>query len=1127
MPFPKFRAISFLGVQQEWPSTPAVHRILCKNGHRTTPEGLHPMRLLRTAPLLFLVTFLFSSPLLAANVGYYRQPALYKDGVVFTAEGDLWKVSDKGGQAVRLTSHPGDESLPAVSPDGKTLAFAGHYDGPAEVYTMPLAGGTPQRRTFDAAEITFVGWTPDGNILVGTDAGSTLPQTRLFTLDISRKNLAAERKAVPLAQAADGAYDDSGKTLFFTRLPFQGSHTKRYKGGTAQNLWKYSDGDPEAAPLTADFTGTSKNPMYWQGRVYFLTDRDGAVNLWSMKPDGGDLKQHTQHAGWDAMSASLYDGRIDYQLGADIHLYDITTGEDRVLPITLESDFDQEREHIVAKPLDYLTAAHLSSDGSNVALTARGRVYVAPARTGRFVETERKEGVRCREAHFLSDDKLVALSDESGEVELWTLPANGVGEPEQLTKDAEVLRWDVVPSPDGKRIAHHDKNLRLFLYDVAKKENKKIDETKSPDGFSDLAWSPDGKWLAYVAAAGNMFRQVKLYSTADGTTTNLTTDRYDSFSPAWSPDGQWLYFLSDRNLKTVVEEPWGTYQPEPFLDKKTKIYQIALTAGLRSPWLTKDETTKEEKAAGAADDVKIDLRGVSNRLYEVPIPAGNYSSLAVGDKALFWLATPAGDKKATLKGAEVTTDEVEVKDMTSDVKSFEMSRNGDKLLVRKEDGLYVIDATASSSVDLAKKDVPLADWTLTVNPREEWKQMFAEAWRLERDYFYDPHLNGVDWQGIRRKYAPLAERVASRAELADLIGQMVSELSALHIFVRGGDLRKGDEDYPPSFLGAELKRDEKAGGYRVGHVYETDPDEPEWAGPLSRPNVHVQEGDVIEAVNGAATLAATDIGVQLRRQADKQVLLRVKPADGGEARAVVVKPLDETAAADLRYHDWEYSRRKTVDELSKDQIGYVHLRAMEADDFSAWAREFYPVFTRPGLIIDVRNNEGGNIDSWILGRLMRKVWFYWSNRVGEAPTWNMQYAFGGHVVVLCNENTASDGEAFTEGIKRIGLGKVIGVRTWGGEIWVNGDDYLEDKGIATAAEFGVYGPEGKWLIENHGVDPDIVVDDLPHATFEGEDAQLKAAITYLQKEIKEHPVEPPRQPPFPNKAFPPKKAAGK
>ena len=1082
------------------------------------------MRCFRVAPAVVLALFVACHGQLAARaiaggvVGYYRQPALAKDAIVFVAEGDLWKVGLQGGEATRLTSHIGDESLPAVSPDGATVAFAGQYDGPTEVYTMSINGGVPRRRTFDAAEISFISWMPDGKVLVGTEAGSTLPQTRLVFLDITRKGVAAVRQTVPLAQAADGAYDDTGKTLFFTRLPFQGSHTKRYKGGTAQNLWKYADGAAEAAPLTGDYQGTSKNPMFWQGRIYFLSDRDGAMNIWSMKPDGSDLKQHTEHAEWDAASASLRDGRIAYQLGADIHLLDIASGEDRTVPITLDSDFDQQREHVVDKPLDYLTTAHLSSDGEKVALTARGRVFVAPARTGRFVEVERKEGVRYRDARFLSDKSLVALSDETGEVELWTLPANGVGAGEQLTKDAEVLRWESVPSPDGKRIAHHDKNLHMYLYDVEKKENKKIEETASPDGFSELCWSPDGKWLAYVTAGDNLFRQVKVYSTADGATTTLTSDRYDSYSPQWSADGHWLYFLSDRHLKTVVEAPWGTYQPEPFLDKRTKVYQIALVEGLRSPWQPKTETSPEDKA-DASDDVKIELNGIQKRLQEVPIPAGNYSSLAVNDKGLFWLSTPAGDKKATLKGAEIADVDVDVKDLTGDVKSFEMSQDGKKLLVQKDDGLYIIDATVTSGADLAKKDVPLGDWAVTVNPREEWKQMFAEAWRMERDYFYDPHLHGVDWKAVRLKYEPLAGRVTTRAELTDLVGQMASELSALHTFVRGGDVRQGEDVFPPSFLGAALSRDEKAGGWRVDHIYQTDPDEPEWAGPLSRPNVGVKEGDVIEAVNGTATLSVPDIGVLLRRKAGKQVLLKVKPADG-DARDAAVTPIDETADADLRYHEWEFTRRLEVEDLGEKQIGYVHLRAMEGGDFGDWAREFYPIFTRQGLIIDVRNNEGGNIDSWVLGRLVRKAWFYWSNRVGKAPMWNMHYAFRGHVVVLCNENTASDGEAFTEGVKRLGIGKVIGTRTWGGEIWGD-DDTLVDKGTTRSVELGVYGPEGKWLIENHGVDPDVVVDNLPHATYQGEDAQLKAAIAYLQKEIKEHPVEPVPPPPYPIKAFPP------
>jgi tricorn protease len=381
-------------------------------------------------------------------------------------------------------------------------------------------------------------------------------------------------------------------------------------------------------------------------------------------------------------------------------------------------------------------------------------------------------------------------------------------------------------------------------------------------------------------------------------------------------------------------------------------------------------------------------------------------------------------------------------------------------------------------------------------------------------------LHGVDWKSIRKKYRPLVQRVHSRAELSDLLAQMVSELSALHIFVRGGDFREVPDRIALGSLGAVLERDAEAGGYVVRHVYRNDPDEPDRASPLARPisGRRLRHGDVIEQVNGVDTLSVADLGVPLLNKAGKQVLLRVRPADRGKPRNVIVKPVTTVAAADLRYHEWEYVRRLETEKRGKGEIGYVHLRAMSGGNFTEWAKGYYPVFPRQGLIIDVRDNRGGNIDSWILGRLLRRPWFYWNQRVGRAPMWNMQYAFRGHIVVLVNESTASDGEAFAEGIKRLKLGKVIGTRTWGGEIWLTSSNFLVDRGIATAAEFGVYGPEGAWLIEGHGVEPDVVVDNLPHATFKGKDVQLEAAIAYLQKRIKEKPVPPPRVPKFPNKA---------
>lgn len=1093
------------------------------------------MRRRLTLLLCGLALLLLSAPLLADGpLGYYRQPAIHGDTVVFVAEGDLWRVSVTGGAARRLTSHPAEESHPAISPDGTLVAFVGRYEGTAEIYTMPLDGGLPTRRTWGEDEARVVGWSGAREVLYSTRRFSGLPSWQLARLAVVDDAVAAAPRLVPLAQAADGAYDDAGDTLYFARQHFQGSHTKRYRGGTAENLWRFAAGDDEATPLTADYPGTSKRPMWWRGRVYFASDRDRQMNLWSMAPDGGDLRQHTRHSGWEVQSPSLHDGRIVYRLGADLRLYDIAADSDRPLEITLPSDLDQTRERWIDEPAEFLTAYHLSPDGDRVVLTARGQVFVAPRQQGRLVEAVRAPGVRYRQARFMPDGKrLVALSDASGEVEVWTLPANGVGEPQQLTRGADVLRWDALPSPDGSLIAHHDKHQRLFVHDVASGEDRLVDESPI-DGFRDLAWSPDGRWLAYVATEDNLFSAIRLYDVEGRRIVRATTDRFDSYSPAWSRDGRRLYFISDRHLESVVGSPWGNYQPEPFLDKRGQLFLLALRDGERSPFAPRTELDPgtddaEEKTDhdGKGGDAKkeeevrvvIDEAGLEERLDAIPVPPGNYSDLSVTDDALYWLERDAGEREARLRAAKIVRVDLKVETVATGLRGYELSADGKRLLLRRKNDLFVVDAApAEAKLDTAKVD--LSAWRLSVVPREEWRQMFVEAWRLERDYFYDKDMHGVDWPAMLERYLPLVDRVTTRRELADAMAQMVSELSALHTFVRAGDVREGDEDVPVASLGAVLERDEPGGGYRVAHRYRSDPDDLDRRGPLEAPGVDVADGDVIEAVNGVPTLSVPHIGALLRGQAGRQVLLRVAPGAGGESRDVVVTPVTQGAADDLRYHEWEYTRRLAVEQAGAGEIGYVHLRAMGGDNFTEWAREFYPVFTRKGLIIDVRHNRGGNIDSWIIGRLLRRAWFYWSQHQGQAPSWNMQYAFRGHVAVLCDERTASDGEAFTEGIKRLDLGTVIGTRTWGGEIWLSSNNFLVDGGIATAAEYGVFGPEGEWLIEGWGVEPDVVVDNLPHATFEGRDAQLEAAIEHLKTRLREEPVpDLPPPPPYPDKSF--------
>jgi C-terminal processing protease CtpA/Prc len=527
-------------------------------------------------------------------------------------------------------------------------------------------------------------------------------------------------------------------------------------------------------------------------------------------------------------------------------------------------------------------------------------------------------------------------------------------------------------------------------------------------------------------------------------------------------------------LKTVIPSPWGPRQPDPYFDHSMKVYELALTPGLRSPFALVDElhpdqpakaaeskptdekTKKDADAKKAGEEKKsaeekkpapvvtIDFTDIASRLNEVPVPPGNYSALQNTDKRLCWLdRTDDPAPKRNLQCVDIANKGEAPETVWSDVKGYEISLDHKKVLASKGDDFYIFDSDAKASTlsdakTLGKAKIDMSRWAILTNPRAEFHEMFLDAWRLERDYFYDRNMHGVDWPSIRDRYLPLVDRVADRDELNNVIAQMVSELSALHIFVFGGDSRKPADQIDLASLGAVLRRDEQAGGYVVEHIYLHDPDLPNLAPPFARPDSLVHEGEVIVSLDGEDALSVPDERALLRGKAGRKV--------------------------------------------------------------------------------DVRHNGGGNIDSWILGKLLRKAWFYWQPRIGN-PTWNMHYAFRGHVVVLCDEFTGSDGEAFTEGIRRLDIGKVIGTRTWGGEIWLSASNVLADEGIATAAETGVYGPEGKWLIEGYGVDPDIIVDNLPHATFAGGDAQLDAAMKLLADEIRKDPRPVPKAPAYPLKAF--------
>lgn len=1071
----------------------------------------------------FLLTVLVSVPFLLPHLpaqsaegfaGYYRFPDIHDDKIVFTAEGDLWTVGVTGGLAQRLTTHAEEEMYASFSPDGNTIAFTASYEGPAEVYTMPVSGGLPMRWTYERDFSRTNTWTSNGLVVYDTRAYATLPDRQLVTIDPTSK----EKHRIPLAQASEATFDDSGKTLYFVRPAFHGNVTKRYKGGTARQIWAFTEGAEEARQLTTDYSGESFNPMWAQGRIYFITDRDGIKNIWSIDENGEDLTQHTRHTDFDVRYANYHNGRIIYQRGADLWLFDVAADQTQKLDIRLATDLDQLREKWEDHPERYITSVEPDPKGERIVLTARGRVFVVPVKSGRHIAFTDPPNVRYREAIFSADgESIYALSDERGEFEFVRMPADGIGDRAFITGNGEVLRYGGQPSPDGKWLAFSDLENRLFLVELATGEVREINTNL--EGIYDYSWSPDSKWLAFVQPAFNTMNQIHLYQMDTGDSFPLTTDRANSQNPRWSPDGRFIYFLSDRNFQSLVGSPWGARQPEPYFDASEKVYHIPLQRGTRSPFRPADELYEapEEGDSPKPDSVvvHIDRAGIQQRIAEVPVKPGNYSNLAVTDEAIYVASRETGIGAQThLQVLTIGPEKLAWKTITSDIRSFQLTADRTQILLRKGNNFYLFKAGSSPLSDLSQHQIDLSDWRFRIHPREDWKQIFTDAWRMERDYFYDKNMHGVDWQAMHNKYFPLVDRVTTRSELSDLIGRFVGELSALHTSVRGGDERKDELDIAVASLGGRFSRDITAGGYRIDYIYRADPDYPHERSPLDDPYLDIRIGDVITHVDGRDALSAVDLGALIRNKAGKQVRLGLKR--GETKRDVIVTPVGNTYS--LRYRDWEYSRRLKVEEQTDDQVGYVHLRAMGRQDLNQWYREFYPVFNRPGLIIDVRHNRGGNIESFILEKLLRKAWMYWKSRSGK-PYWNMQYAFRGHIVVLVDQVTASDGEAFADGFRRLNLGTTIGMRTWGGEIWLSSVNRLTDGGLARAPMMGVYGPEGEWLIEGHGFEPDIEVDNLPHATFRGEDAQLEAAISFLQKKIAEDPREVPPVPPYPDKSF--------
>ncbi len=1062
----------------------------------------------------------------AQQQGYYRTPAIHGNIVVFSSEGDLWKYDMTTAVVNRLTTYPGWEGNPVISPDGKQIVFSGQYENVGELYLIDINGSIPRRLTYDNWYNRPVGWAKDGKIIYASSRYSNLNDLQLIKLD----PVTLSTEMIPLAQISDGSYDESNM-LYFSRLPKQGSSNKRYVGGTIQQIWKF-DGKQEAKCLTCDFNGTSYHSMIYKDRIYFASDRDGSMNIWSMDKEGKSLKQHTFSKEWDIKSPSSDGAQIIYQKGADLYVYNIESNSEKMLDIRLISDFDQRKSRWIKNPSEAISFTTLSPEGNFTAIITRGRLFVIPSKGDRWVEINRKPGVRIREVQFLTEKTVAYLSDESGEFEIWKTAADGSGSPQQLTKNTKTLINTLKASPDGKYIAFKDKNELLRIIDSGS-GNIKFEIQDQDYGIADMYWSANSDYFVFAHGIENLNLQMSLVEIESGRNIPITTPRLDSYSASWSKDNHWIYFLSDRNLQTKVSSPWGSRQPEPYYTETTNLYALQVDTTDKFPFLEKDgwvtdtvstgtptaanKKTKNEKSGKIPPPIKkIDWQHIAQQIFQVPAKSGNIRDLSVADGFLYWIDAGNGSEgSAKLFALKMAYDKkMEPVEIVTGLDYYQLSSNKKKILVARKKTFAVADANGEK-LDFEKNKIDLANWKFQVNPVEEWRQMFADAWRMMRDYFYDRNMHNVDWLAVRKQHQPLVDRLTDRSDLNDLVAQMVAELSALHTFVVGGDTRRPTDEIQTGSLGARLEKDAK--GLKIAHIYRSDPDYPEERSPLSMTWLSVREGDIITGVNDIPLTQVQDISELLANKVGIQVKLNLINQKG-ETFSQIVKPISSNKESDLRYSEWELTRRMQVDSASKDEIGYVHLRAMTSRDMDDFVKQFYPVFTRKGLIIDVRHNGGGNIDSWVLEKLMRKAWFYWQGRTGK-PVWNMQYAFRGHMVLLCDQFTGSDGEAIAEGFRRLGLGKVVGMRTWGGEIWLSFDNTLVDDGIASAAELGVFGPEGKWLIEGHGVDPDFVVDNLPNETFKGKDAQLEFAIDYLKKKIEKEPVDIPKAPAYPDKSF--------
>lgn len=1079
-----------------------------------TPET--PLRRLFLSALLLLASHAVRAEGAPPEGRLLRFPDARGDVVVFVYAGDVWRAPLAGGVATRLTSGEGTEMFPKLSPDGKWIAFSAEYTGTRQVYVMPAWGGSPRQLTFynDVGPLPprggwddwVLGWTRDGKILVRmnrTPWGERMG--RYYVVDPA----GGLERPLALPEGGSASLSPDGTKIAYTPVCREFRTWKRTMGGRAQDVWTY-DFEKNRSERLTDWKGTDNFPMWYGETIYFTSDRDRTLNLYALDRKTRAVRKVTDFQEYDVLWPSLGDRAIVFMNGGYLFRLDLPDEKVSRIPITLAADFPAAVPHFV-DVAGNLASFDLSPSAARVVAEARGEIFTVPAKEGAIRNLTGTQGVREISPAWSPDGSTIAyLSDATGEYEIWVRPQDGSGEPRRLTTDGAPWKFPPAFSPDGKKIAYGDKARRLRILDVATGAPEEVDRGRTGD-LDTYRWSPDSRFLVYETSHPSGLPCLAVYSVEEKKATLLGDGTTADSSPAFSADGKLLFFLSNRDYNLR----FSSFEFNFVYDRAGRVYATTLEPGIPSPFPTRSDEEKgakekgEEKKKSEPPEVRVVPDGWASRTVALPgLEPGSYAALVAVPGAVFYLKGDGNGPRALFR---YDLDERKEEKVVEPCASYALTADGKKLVYRQRNDLFLVDAKPGAKPGDGKLD--LSSLRVKLDPKAEWSQTFDDAWRIVRDWFYDPNLHGVDWPKMRERYGALVPFVAHRGDLDFLFGEMIGELESGHTYVASGDEPRPTR-ISGGMLGAELEAD-PSGRYRLAKIYAGENWDPEWRSPLTEPGLGVRAGQFVLAIDGADLRTSDNPYRFLEGKASVPVALRIADsADGKGARTVLVRPIE--SEQNLRYLDWVRSRMELADRLSGGKVGYIHLPNTAVEGNRMLQKLFYSQVRKPALIVDDRYNGGGFIPDRMIEYLSRRTLSFWAQR-GVESFRTPGFAHDGPKAMLVNGYSSSGGDALPYYFRLAGLGPIVGTRTWGGLIGLSGNPALEDGGSVLVPTFRIYDASGKWVVEDEGVSPDVEVVDLPEARLAGGDPSLEKGVEILLHELEGHPRPEPKRPTPPDK----------